>query len=150
MLLVDPFTPIAITSQVAQLTAVTEYMVILEGNSRPQNQAIAQNIEDKMAEMFDREPRCQVRGSLSCTQQYYESKDTLVEQPRNATFLRRITPTTNSMMESDEFSLWKPEPARADDYRCRVIYGLSVMDGCRQASRSVPRGNWRIERGGCI
>lgn len=46
--------------QVAQLTAVTEYMVVLEGNSRPQNQAIAQNIEDKMMEVHNREPKTQV------------------------------------------------------------------------------------------
>eukprot|EP00904_Undaria_pinnatifida_P008098 jgi/Undpi1/4418/HiC_scaffold_17.g07773.m1 len=45
--------------RVAQLTAVTEYMVVLEGNSRPQNQAIAQNIEEKMMEAHNREPNTQ-------------------------------------------------------------------------------------------
>ena len=46
--------------KVAQLTAITEYMVVLEGNSRPQNQAIAQNIEEKMMETHNREPKTQV------------------------------------------------------------------------------------------
>ncbi|CAM9338327.1 unnamed protein product [Hapterophycus canaliculatus] len=36
---------------------MTEYMVVLEGNSRPQNQAIAQNIEEKMEEMHQRKPK---------------------------------------------------------------------------------------------
>lgn len=47
--------------QVAQLTVMTEYMVVLEGNSRPQNQAIAQNIEEKMEETHDRKTKSQVR-----------------------------------------------------------------------------------------
>ena len=50
----------------AQLTAVTEYMVVLEGNSRPQNQAIAQNIEEKMMEAHNREPKTQVTKT-KCT-----------------------------------------------------------------------------------
>ena len=39
---------------------MTEYMVVLEGNSRPQNQAIAQNIEEKMEEMHKRKTKSQV------------------------------------------------------------------------------------------
>lgn len=39
---------------------MTEYMVVLEGNSRPQNQAIAQNIEEKMEEAHQRTPKSQV------------------------------------------------------------------------------------------
>lgn len=46
--------------QVAALTVMTEYMVVLEGNSRPQNQAIAQNIEEKMEEMHQRKPKSEV------------------------------------------------------------------------------------------
>eukprot|EP00903_Cladosiphon_okamuranus_P009868 g9374.t2 len=45
--------------RVAQLTVMTEYMVVLEGNSRPQNQAIAQNIEEKMEEMHKRKTKSQ-------------------------------------------------------------------------------------------
>lgn len=45
--------------RVAQLTAATEYMIIMEGNSRPQNQAIAQNIKDLMDETHQRTPNTQ-------------------------------------------------------------------------------------------
>ncbi|CAN0036570.1 unnamed protein product [Pylaiella littoralis] len=45
--------------RVAPLTVITEYMVVLEGNSRPQNQAIAQNIEEKMEEAHQRTPKTQ-------------------------------------------------------------------------------------------
>lgn len=51
--------------KVAHLTAVTEYMVVLEGNSRPQNQAIAQSVQDAMEEVHNRVPKKQV---------YYEYK----------------------------------------------------------------------------
>ncbi|CAM9686441.1 unnamed protein product [Ectocarpus sp. 13 AM-2016] len=45
--------------RVATLTVMTEFMVVLEGNSRPQNQAIAQNIEEKMEEMHQRKTKSQ-------------------------------------------------------------------------------------------
>lgn len=48
-------------TQVAKMTVMTEYMVVLEGNSRPQNQAIAQNIEEKMEEVHQRKAKSQVR-----------------------------------------------------------------------------------------
>jgi ribosomal silencing factor RsfS len=40
--------------RVSQLTVVTNFMVILEGTSRPQNQAIAASIIDAMEEQHDR------------------------------------------------------------------------------------------------
>eukprot|EP00752_Nemacystus_decipiens_P014967 g13326.t1 len=45
--------------RVAKMTVMTEYMVVLQGNSRPQNQAIAQNIEEKMEEMHGRKSKSQ-------------------------------------------------------------------------------------------
>lgn len=55
--------PLNPSGQVAPLTVITEYMVVLEGNSRPQNQAIAQNIEEKMEEAHQRTPKTQVGPS---------------------------------------------------------------------------------------
>jgi ribosome-associated protein len=42
--------------RISHLTEITTFMVIVEGNSKPQNQAIASAIEDDLLEKFNEEP----------------------------------------------------------------------------------------------